>query len=76
MNSIIKPDGEYLTQLFKGSLTGTRYKLVGTRSNPNEKEWRAMSAIDTFKDLSTGDYKDSIRSDIFNKAESGEIIVL
>lgn len=73
MNNIIKPNGEYLTSFFNG-IQG-RYKLTGIKSNPDNKKWGAMDSIDTFKNIDTGEFKDILRSDLFNKAELGEVSV-
>ena len=67
MNDIIKPNGEYLSSYFNGEQG--RYKLTGTSNNPDQKQWQAMNAIDTFKNIDTGEFKDIKRSDVFDKAE-------
>lgn len=71
MNNIIKPNGEYLTSFFSGEQG--RYKLTGTKNNPDSRKWGALDAIDTFKNIDTGEFKDIIRSDVFDKAEKGLI---
>lgn len=66
-NSILKPNGEYLTDAFAGP-TG-RWKLVGIESVGRE----VMSCLDTYKNERTGEYTTKTRLTIFHQAESGII---
>lgn len=68
MNAIITQNGEYLTNTFIGA-KGI-WVLIGTKSGIANK---AIYAIDTFRNKTTGIFWETIRQKVFDYAEKGDI---